>query len=77
MDYKLKYLKYKNKYFELKNNLYFKNEKILYYDKSENKYINGTIININKEDINQFFYEIKLDNDNIRNTIINRIKKIP
>ena len=77
MDYKLKYLKYKNKYFELKNNLYFKNEKILYYDKSENKYINGTIININKEDINQYFYEIKLDNNNIRNTIINRIKKIP
>ena len=74
MDYKEKYIKYKNKYFSLKNNFYKINEIVLYRDK--NNYIKANIININKEDPNEYFYEIKLNNGKIRNTIFNYLDKI-
>ena len=74
IDYKKKYLKYKKKYFELKNNFFHKGDIVNYFDKISNKYLTVKIININKEDPLIYFYEIKLPNNTIRNTLFNKLK---
>ena len=73
-DYKLKYIKYRNKYFKLKNATTYdlkKNDTVLYIPTGENVKILAV-----HPDIHTPYYTIQMKNNTEKQTILSKLRKI-